>query len=97
MMLCGVEVGRFMFRVGKEPEAEALAKAGTLPIVFNGAADGRSRLGRRGGLSRPRSCRLDRTRLAFCRRAAAEVAGDIRATDPAVGGIKDREKSRRAR
>jgi TfoX/Sxy family transcriptional regulator of competence genes len=35
-MLCGVEVGRFMFRVGKELEAKALAKAGARPIVFNG-------------------------------------------------------------
>ena len=35
-MLCGVEVGRFMFRVGKDQEAEALARPGTLPIVFAG-------------------------------------------------------------
>jgi hypothetical protein len=35
-MLCGVEVGRFMFRVGKELEAEALARPGARPIVFNG-------------------------------------------------------------
>jgi len=35
-MLCGVEVGRFMFRVGKELEPKALAKAGADPIVFNG-------------------------------------------------------------
>jgi hypothetical protein len=35
-MLCGVEVGRFMFRVGKEREAEALGRAGAGPIVFNG-------------------------------------------------------------
>lgn len=35
-MLCGVEVGRFMFRVGKELEGEALARPGAEPIVFNG-------------------------------------------------------------
>lgn len=35
-MLCGVEVGRFMFRVGKELETKALAKPGAEPIVFNG-------------------------------------------------------------
>ena len=35
-MLCGVEVGRFMFRVGKELETRALAKSGTEPIVFSG-------------------------------------------------------------
>jgi hypothetical protein len=35
-MLCGVEVGRFMFRVGKERETRALAKSGATPIVFNG-------------------------------------------------------------
>jgi len=33
-MLCGVEVGRFMFRVGKEQEAEACAKAGAEPVIF---------------------------------------------------------------
>ena len=36
-MLCGVEVGRFMFRVGKELETRALAKPGAKPIV---SADG---------------------------------------------------------
>ena len=35
-MLCGVEVGRFMFRVGKELETKALAKPGAAPIVFSG-------------------------------------------------------------
>lgn len=35
-MLCGVEVGRFMFRVGKEREARALGRRGASPIVFNG-------------------------------------------------------------
>lgn len=35
-MLCGVEVGRFMFRVGKAREAEALARPGAAPIVFDG-------------------------------------------------------------
>lgn len=35
-MLCGVEVGRFMLRVGKELEAKALAKPSAEPIVFNG-------------------------------------------------------------
>ncbi|MGH1351932.1 MAG: TfoX/Sxy family protein [Methyloligellaceae bacterium] len=34
-MLCGVEVGRYMFRVGKEQEAEALTRPGTEPVVFN--------------------------------------------------------------
>ncbi|MBF0145814.1 MAG: TfoX/Sxy family protein [Magnetococcales bacterium] len=31
-MLCGVDVGRFMFRVGKAQEAEALAKPGASPM-----------------------------------------------------------------
>ena len=35
-MLCSVEVGRFMFRVGKELEAVALARPGAESIVFNG-------------------------------------------------------------
>lgn len=33
-MLCGVEVGCFMFRVGKAREAEALALPGAEPVVF---------------------------------------------------------------
>lgn len=35
-MLCGVEVGRFMFRVGKELEADALEKPGTSPMDITG-------------------------------------------------------------
>jgi TfoX/Sxy family transcriptional regulator of competence genes len=35
-MLCGVEVGRFMFRVGKDQEAEALARAGATPVDITG-------------------------------------------------------------
>jgi TfoX/Sxy family transcriptional regulator of competence genes len=35
-MLCGVEVGRFMFRVGKELEPEALEKPGTSPMDITG-------------------------------------------------------------
>lgn len=35
-MLCGVEVGRFMFRVGKELEAEALERAGASPMDVTG-------------------------------------------------------------
>ena len=35
-MLCGVEVGRFMFRVGKSAESEALARAGAEIVEFNG-------------------------------------------------------------
>lgn len=35
-MLCGVEVGRFMFRVGKELEAQALERPGAEIIDFNG-------------------------------------------------------------
>ncbi|MEE9381241.1 MAG: TfoX/Sxy family protein [Hyphomonadaceae bacterium] len=35
-MLCGVGVGRFMLRVGKELEAEALARPGAEPMDFNG-------------------------------------------------------------
>jgi TfoX/Sxy family transcriptional regulator of competence genes len=31
-MLCGAEVGRFMFRVGKALEAEALARPGASPM-----------------------------------------------------------------
>lgn len=35
-MLCGVEVGRFMFRVGKDLEAEALARPGASPMDITG-------------------------------------------------------------
>ncbi len=35
-MLCGVEVGRFMFRVGKEREAEATKRPGAQQVVFSG-------------------------------------------------------------
>lgn len=35
-MLCGVEVGRFMFRVGKALEAEALARPGASPMDITG-------------------------------------------------------------
>lgn len=35
-MLCGVEVGRYMFRVGKELEAEALARPGASPMDITG-------------------------------------------------------------
>lgn len=34
-MLCGVETGRYMFRVGKELEGEALDRPGTAPVIFN--------------------------------------------------------------
>ncbi|MBI3715853.1 MAG: TfoX/Sxy family protein [Betaproteobacteria bacterium] len=35
-MLCGVEVGRFMFRVGKEREAKALSLPGAAPMDITG-------------------------------------------------------------
>lgn len=35
-MLCGVEVGRFMFRVGKEQEAEALSRPGARRMDITG-------------------------------------------------------------
>ncbi len=35
-MLCGVEVGRYMFRVGKDLEAEALARRGASPMDITG-------------------------------------------------------------
>ncbi|RED16446.1 TfoX/Sxy family protein [Parasphingopyxis lamellibrachiae] len=35
-MLCGVEVGRFMFRVGKDLQAEALERPGAELVNFNG-------------------------------------------------------------
>lgn len=35
-MLCGVEVGRFMFRVGKELEPEALQRPGASPMDITG-------------------------------------------------------------
>lgn len=35
-MLCGVEVGRFMFRVGKAQEAEVLSRPGTEIVSFSG-------------------------------------------------------------
>ena len=35
-MLCGVGVDRFMFRVGKELEADALQRPGVEPVSFSG-------------------------------------------------------------
>ena len=35
-MLCGVEVGRYMFRVGKELESEALSRPGAKPMDITG-------------------------------------------------------------
>jgi len=35
-MLCGVEVGRFMFRVGAEQEADALSRPGARPMDITG-------------------------------------------------------------
>lgn len=35
-MLCGLEGRRFMFRVGKELEADALARPGASPMDFTG-------------------------------------------------------------
>jgi hypothetical protein len=35
-MLCGVEVGRYMFRVGKDRMEEALARTGCDPVIFGG-------------------------------------------------------------
>lgn len=35
-MLCGVEVGRYMFRVGKELEPEALERPGASPMDITG-------------------------------------------------------------
>jgi hypothetical protein len=39
-MLRGVEVGRFMFRVGKDQQAKALAKPGAEHIIFSGRRTG---------------------------------------------------------
>jgi hypothetical protein len=35
-MVCGVGVGRYMFRVGKPQEAQALSRPGATPVVFSG-------------------------------------------------------------
>jgi TfoX/Sxy family transcriptional regulator of competence genes len=35
-MLCGVEVGRYMFRVGKELEVQALKRPGATPMDITG-------------------------------------------------------------
>jgi hypothetical protein len=35
-MLCGVEVGRYMFRVGKDQEALALSRSGASPMDITG-------------------------------------------------------------
>jgi TfoX/Sxy family transcriptional regulator of competence genes len=35
-MLCGVEVGRFMFRVGRDREPEALSRPGAAPMDITG-------------------------------------------------------------
>jgi len=37
-MLCGVGDGRFMFRVGREQDAAALARPGAKPMDFTGRA-----------------------------------------------------------
>ncbi|MDH5539335.1 MAG: TfoX/Sxy family protein [Rhizobacter sp.] len=70
-MLCGVEIGRFMFRVGKELEAEALARRPR--DGRHRQTDARLRLGRRrcGDRSGPR--RVDRLCVALRRFVAAEV------------------------
>jgi hypothetical protein len=61
-MLCGVEVGRFMFRVGKELETKALARPGAAPIVFGGRPMGEAGHSQAGSTS-PRAssarCRRD--------------------------------------
>jgi hypothetical protein len=33
-MLCGAEKGRYMLRVGKEQEADALTRSGASPMIF---------------------------------------------------------------
>ncbi len=35
-MLCGIETGRYMFRVGKEREPEALGRPGATAMLLNG-------------------------------------------------------------
>lgn len=35
-MICGVEVGRFMFRVGAEQESQALSRPGASPMDITG-------------------------------------------------------------
>lgn len=35
-MLCGVEVGRYMFRVGRDLECDALARPGVRPMDITG-------------------------------------------------------------
>ncbi len=35
-MLCGVEVGRYMFRIGRDLEAQALARPGATPMDITG-------------------------------------------------------------
>jgi len=35
-MLCGVEVGRYLFRVGRDLEAQALARPGATPMIHAG-------------------------------------------------------------
>jgi len=35
-MLCGVEVGRYMFRVGPDQESEALTRPGSKPMDITG-------------------------------------------------------------
>jgi hypothetical protein len=35
-MLCGVEVGRYMFRVGKDLERQALSRPGATPMDITG-------------------------------------------------------------
>ena len=35
-MLCGVEVGRYMFRVGKDLETKALSRSGATPMDITG-------------------------------------------------------------
>ena len=73
-MLCGVEVGRYMFRVGKELEAQALARPGARPMDITGKADDRLCVGRSGFSPGGRSDRLDRVRRTVCRRATVQIA-----------------------
>jgi len=63
-MLAGVETERYMFRVGKERHAEALARPGATDGVYRSAARGVC-LGRRGRAVRDIAGRLGRYALDY--------------------------------
>lgn len=72
-MLSGVEVGRYMFRIGKQAETEALTKTGTEPIIFSGR--------KMGGLIWVSSDHCDQSALCRWILKAMDFAGNLPAKE----------------